>query len=249
MKFKKYLHEYKERDKEYNLMADGYLPLSPSILKDFEMFIPEAYHVTSARGYKHILKIEGTRKDISAFTKGSSGLSFGARESTEVLLKLEGYSSFQAEKDIFSTLDRSGIRWLNPKMSGKDLIVNNKFSVPMKKKMIKYLDVNDRFGILGAIGVLSNKEKGQFVKWYFDESKKLITKKLLDEIKISISKKHTSGGYSNNEILLHNFTILDEYLVIDKHSDKEVLTDKFERDGIPVPSKTIQRDDIEKIQV
>lgn len=215
MKFKELIEKYidGDRKKEWELMVEGYMPLTPSILKDFEIFIPEAYHVTDFYGVKNIMKLQGKRKDIATFTKGSEGISRGAISDGDVLFTLEGYSSFQSSRDFESVLDRNGHRWLNP-LKDKDLIVNNNFSVPMKSAIIKEYNLKDRFGISALVENMNAKEKAQFIKFYFDEAKKLTTKSLLKKIKDSIAKSYT-GYYDNNEILLHNFKVKSIKLILD----------------------------------
>jgi len=187
--------------------------LTPSILKDFEIFIPKTYHVTDFYEVKNIMKLQGKRIDIATFTKGSEGISMGAIADSDVFFTLERYSSFQALRYFESVLDRNGHRWLNP-LRDQDLIVNNNFSVPMKKAIIKEYNLEDRFGIPALAENMNAKEKAQFIKFYFDESKKLTTKSLLKKIKDSIAKGHT-GNYDNNEILLHNFKVKSIKLILD----------------------------------
>lgn len=215
MKFKDLLEKYidGDRKKEWELMIDGYMPLTPSILKDFEIFIPEAYHVTDFYEVKNIMKLQGKRKDIATFTKGSEGISNGAISDADVFFTLEGYSSFQAIQDFESVLDRNGHRWLNP-LKDKDFIVNNKFSVPMKNAIIKEYNLEDRFDISSLVENMNGKEKAQFIKFYFEEAKKLTTKDLLKKIKESITKNY-SDKYTNDEVLLHNFKVKSIKLILD----------------------------------
>ena len=221
MKFKELIEKYIDGDrrKEWELMIDGYMPLTPSILKEFEIFIPETYHVTDYYSAKYIVKLQGKKKDIATFTKGSEGISGGAIADADILFTLEGYSSFQATQDFESVLDRNGHRWLNP-MKDKGLIVNNKFSVPMKKAIIEEYNLEDRFGISSLVENMSGKEKAQFIKFYFNVAKKLTTKSLIKEIQKSIESSYTSD-YDNNEILLHNFKVKKTEIIIDSNDEYE----------------------------
>ncbi len=246
MSFKTFLNEYKTREKEHQLMVKGSMPLSPSIMKEWEIKIEETYHVTSVQGYKHLLKMEGQRKDISTFTKGSDGLAMGAREETQLLLKLKGYSSFSSEADLFSNVDRNGHRWLDPLRSDNDFIINNEFKVPMFKMIVELLKLNDRFEIELAVHKMTGKEKKEFIKWYFDTSKKLITKKLLDKIKISIENKNSS--YTNNEILLHNFKIIEVQIVADNEEIANHIKNSLEAEGLSIPKKIVKPSYIEQMK-
>ncbi len=202
--------------KEWHLAAQGYMPLTPSLMKKFEENINEAYHVTDEAGIKNLKKIQGQKKQISSFTKGSEGLSQGARNEPEYLVVLSGISSFELGMDASTFLSRNGYRWLNPlESSDSEYVVNNKFKVPIIKKMVKYFGVKDRFDLVSKVEYLkTGKEKQLFVKWFFDESKKLITSKLLKEIKKSYLKNN-NYSWNNNEQLLYNIKIKNVKIILE----------------------------------
>jgi len=235
----------KGRKKEWELMIDWYMPLTPSILKDFEIFVPEAYHVTSIASLKNTIKIQGKKVDLPTFTRGSRGLSKGAIETAEVLLKVEGYSSFSADEDFESTLDRNGHRWLHP-LKDEDYVVNNKFSTKIAPIIVKKYNLDNRYSVPNMVKAMNGKEKGEFVKFYYEEAKKLITKSLIDDIKDSISRSY-AGAYDNNEILLHNFKI-KEIKVVDNGDEHDVEENiqKILDMGIDIQG-TITKHEIENI--
>jgi len=208
-------------EKEWKLASEGYMPMTPSILKDFEIDIKLAYHTTDLNGLRALKKLQGSKKTVSAFTKGSEGLSQGARTVTEVLVELSGKSNFQAASDFYSALSRNGYKWLRPLMTDKDYVVNNGFTVPMNKLMQEYLGVKDRFGIKTAVNDLDGKGKSQFVKWYMDESKKIITKKLLKQIQDSISKQN-HHSFNNDELFLHSIKVEGVHVVQDWNDEMRV---------------------------
>ena len=198
--------------KEWSMMSDGYMPLTPSIMKEFQKPIDLAYHACDEAGLKTLKELQGSKNQISTFRRGGKGIAIGARSETQFIVELKGISSFWADVDIYSQISRNGNKWLDPKMTDKDYVVNNKFSTPMRKKMIKYFDVKDRFEVKNVVSELDGKTKNKFIKWYFDEAKKLINKKLLDEIRVSIAKKHR-GDWNNDEYFLHNIEILGVWVV------------------------------------
>jgi len=226
IKFKDFINEKrnyiaKKGQKEWELMKLGFMPLTPSILKDFEIFIPKAYHVTGLFSIEKVQKLQNKKIDLATFTKGSTGISKGAIEDADVIFELEGYSSFSAEQDFESVLDRNGHRWLQP-LKDKDYVVNNKFTVPMKTAIVKKYGLNDRYEIESLVSKFDGKQKAEFIKFYIDESKKIITKTLLQEIKDSISKNYVMSGFDNNEILLHNYRIKKLYIIGDPEDDEEI---------------------------
>ena len=76
--FLEYVNVRKD-NKEWQFMGDGYLPLSPAILKDFEIDVKDVYHVTTIEGLKKLARLQGKRVriDVSGFTRGSKGVSKG----------------------------------------------------------------------------------------------------------------------------------------------------------------------------
>jgi len=206
--------------KELDYMSKGFIPLSPSILKEFEIDIDMAWHITSRKNLETLKKLQGKRKQIPTFTTGSDGLSYGAQSSAEILVNLSGKSSFRGEYDFFSKLDRNGLRWLDP-MGYSDLTAHNKFTVPMKAAIVKYLedenfgDDLDRFAIPREIKGMSGKEKSRFIKFYLDTAKKMMNKKMMSIINTAINSGF-KGDWNNDEVLLHNFKINYVMTIIDE---------------------------------
>ena len=114
----------RKHNKEWQFMADGYLPLSPSILKEFEVDVKNVYHVTTIKGLQKLAKLQGKRVDVAGFTRGSKGLSKGLLNDGEILTTLDGKSSVEFENDVNTRTDRNGIRWLSPNGNvSKDLML------------------------------------------------------------------------------------------------------------------------------
>jgi len=83
----------RSHNKEWQFAADGFIPLSPSILKEFEKDVKGVYHITNIKGLQKLARLQGKRVDIATFSKGSKGLSYGLLTSAEVLVTLDGKSS------------------------------------------------------------------------------------------------------------------------------------------------------------
>jgi len=214
--------------KELDYMANGWIPLSPSILKDFEMNIDQVWHITSRKNLGALKKLQGKRKQLPTFTTGSIGISTGAASGAEILVNLTGKSSFIGKYDFFSKLDRNGLRWLDP-MGYTDLTPHNKFTVPMKAAIVKYLedenfgDDLDRFAISREIKGMSGKEKAKFIKFYIDTSKKMMNKKMMGIINAAIESGY-KGDWTNDEVLLHDFKINYVMTIIDEGGN-EMMND------------------------
>ena len=103
----------RSHNKEWQFAADGFIPLSPSILKEFERDVKGVYHITDIKGLQKLARLQGKRVDIATFSKGSVGLGFGLLRSAEVLVTLDGKSSVDFASDVATKVDRNGIRWLS----------------------------------------------------------------------------------------------------------------------------------------
>ena len=192
-----------------------------------------------------MLLLQGKRKDLPTFTKGSEGLETGAIRDADYLIELEGYSSFQSESDFHSSLDRNGIRWLNS-TQGSTYFANNNFTVKIQAKIVKKYNLKDRFSIFNTISNLDGQGKAQFVKYYMDEAKKLMTKKFMKGL-IEDQQNVNNGVYNNNEVLLHNFKVKSIKVIgnMPTPAISKYLKDTF---GF-TPDSNIKRKEIRKLNI
>jgi hypothetical protein len=232
------------------------MPLSTSILQEFERESPIAYHVTDLRGFNTLVKLQGKRKDVACFTRGSEGISKGAITDGTILVKLSGKSSFYSGVDFKSRLDRNGNRWIGKfgdvnygSENIKDSIIYKEFSKIMKDKIMAIYPIDsitDMWPLLDEYS--SGKEKAEFIKWYYDETKKIINKKFIQKVQKNMAKLTGSSGgeYNNDELFLHDFKIL-EVDIIDKY-DEGPDEYKVELNKLKAyKPKLISRWDVEKI--
>ena len=244
--------ENRSAEKEWKLASKGFLPLSPTIMRDFSQDIDLAYHVTDIDGLKGLKKLQGKKKEISVFKRGGVGIAGGARREAIYLVSLSGKSAFNADRDFNSQLSRNGYKWLDPTRTDKDYVVNNDFTVPMNKKLSKYFGVKDRFGVQSSASELDGKGKAKFIKWYLDTAKKMVNKKLLDKIRVAITKKITND-WDSDEYFLGEIKVKEVQIIQNKWEKltepdiegyKEVIDDlNFKYAGI------IKDEEIEKLDV
>ena len=217
----------RSHNKEWQFAADGFIPLSPSILKEFERDVKGVYHVTDIKGLQKLAKLEGKRVDIATFSKGSKALSRGLLRLAEILVTLDGKSSIDFVNDIATKVDRNGIRWLSSHASGsvKDIVFA--FGQKVLKKAVRNFDIPE--GVPGSstrtvplhirvgnwIHDKDGKTKRNFLKYYHTEAKKLINKQLIDKINKALSHQATwTPHLGHDEILLHNFKIVSSRLIL-----------------------------------
>jgi len=249
--------------KEWEQMANLAIPLSPSILQDFERKIELAYHVTDLKGFKNLVKLQGKRKDVSTFTRGSVGISNGAMSGGTLLVQLHGKSSFYSKMDFMSKLDRNGNRWIGKYGDVDRGSENNKFSV-IYNEFSKLMGdkIEDKYPVDSSDDMwyfvsdhMSGKEKAEFIGWYYDEAKKIISSKFLKKVQKNMSKlTGASGGdYNNDELFLHDFKIL-QVDIIDKYEEgEEAALKEYEKEYDQLRShgwepKLILKSDIENIK-
>ena len=251
----KYISEVKSntgwtRNKEWAFAAAGYLPLSPSILQEFEKDLDKAYHVTDVKNYSKLKSIQGRRVDIATFTKASTGIVKGLLTDGEVFVTLKGKTSVMFEGDVNTELDRNGIRWLKPNgnvsQRVNDLVYG--FSTDISNRVIKYFDVSredpagrrsklpEEISIHNWIWDKPGGVKRQFLNYFYAEAKKLVNKQLIDKINKALGWRDQQGIWNNithDEILLHNFKILDTKLIISEEYDRqEKMWDRADAAGI-----------------
>ena len=227
----------KKYNKEWQFAADGFIPLSPSILKDFEKDVKGVYHITDIKGLQKVTKLQGKRVDIATFSKGSKGLSVGLLRSAEVLVTLDGKSSIDFAGDVASKVDRNGIRWLSSHGSitknvndiafafGREVLkkVVRNFNIPEEVPGSSTRTVPLHIRVGNWIHDKDGKTKRNFLKFYHTEAKKLINKKLINKINDTFSW-YVSDKYElpfgHDEILLHNFKIVNSKLIRSSDPDK-----------------------------
>ena len=221
----------KKYNKEWQFAADGFIPLSPSILKKFEKDVKGVYHITDIKGLQKLARLQGKRVDIATFSKGSKGLSAGLLRTAEVLVTLDGKSSIDFAGDVASKVDRNGVRWLSshgtisPEVNdivfafGRKILkkVVDNFDIPSKKNFAMNIDVGN------WIHDKDGKTKRKFIKYYHTEAKKLINKQLINKINKAVtwygSDKYELP-FGHDEILLHNFKIVNSKLIRSSDPDK-----------------------------
>ena len=240
--------------KEWELASKGFLPLTPSIMKNFETPIKKAYHITDLEGLEMLKKLQNQKKQIPCFTKGSEGISGGARTMGQYMVELSGISSFESPSDISSELSRNGYRWLPPMTDNGSYVIDDLFSSKIKKKMVKYFNIkgDDEWGIEPELQIgnivydLDGKGKAKFIKWYFDEAKKLITKAFITKIKKSIGNAQ-GDMWNNNELFVHSIKILNVKTIVPPYDapEEELYTirkGRIEKVGVKYGGYILQND-------
>ena len=239
----KYVSEVKSKtgwvqNKEWAFAAAGYLPLSPSILQEFEKDLDRVYHVTDIKSYSKLKSIQGRRVDIATFTKASPGIVKGLLTDGELLVTLKGKTSVMFEGEVNTELDRNGIRWLKPNGNVSQRVndIVYEFSVDIGDRAIKKFAMTredptgKRSKVPAHIAIhnwIYDKPGGikkQFLNYYYAEAKKLVNKTLIDKLNKALGWRDQQGVWNNithNEILLHNFTILNTELILSEENDRQ----------------------------
>ncbi len=227
MKFKEYLkeaHKEKESHKEWEMMLDLYVPLKPSYFKLKKNIV---YRIAGENSAKNILKNQKKKILYSGFWNGSEALSRGISSGGDFLWELEGDIVFRGEYDFFTYLDRNGYKWFS----------SNYFKTKMRPRIEKYFEKNWGNKILGGwyaslVGTyfkgtdlqmaqnspelkkIIGKRKQDFIKWYYDESKKILNlKKSIKIIKDEI-ESNKSITWQNDEVVFNNYIVKGVFITI-----------------------------------
>ena len=239
--------------KEWDMMLHGNIPITPSMMKSLET-TREMYHITDVPGLINLKKIEGQKKIVAGFTRGSDTIADGALTDGTVLVKLKGKSPFSGVHDLGTFLDRNGNRWLpwdqivQDNGPHGDFLWNN-FTKPMTDKQIIYFGVKTPEDVFFKVQYLDGKGKNKFIKWYFDESKKILTKKFFRDLQM-IMEEQKYMWYGSDEVLMHSFKIQEIKVVTDsrrEYVEKMTMGDLAEI-GI-VPKGKITRKEIERLKL
>ena len=220
-------------NKEWAFASSGYLPLAPYLLEDMERDVKGFYHVTDIKKYDKLKSIQNRRIDIPCFTKGSMGLTKGLLTDGEVLVTLDGKASAFFEGDVNTYLDRNGLRWLSPKgnvsQRVNDIVfafgvkigdrVIGHFKITREDPMGRRLHLPTDIAIGNWIYDKDGSTKRKFMKFYYDEAKKLVNRPLIDKINKALGWRDNQN-ISHNEILVHNFKIVNTKLLVSEESDK-----------------------------
>ena len=197
--------------KEYSLFLDGYLPLSPTIMKRIKRTYITSWHSTNFKNIKNTIKMQGKNNSLSTTTDITVDIILGIVTDGGYILELTGNNVFTSASDSWTVRDRNGMRWLDfDARSGDDtyyldevhaMIQHNirQISNKLFKDITVYTTYERRLNIIENS---SGKEKQMFIKECFDYIEKFI-KTELDLIKLG--QEYTGTEY--NEVVLSNFKI------------------------------------------
>jgi len=223
MSFKHFLLErasyYRE---DCNLLEYAFLPLTPTISKLLGGGRnQEAFHLTSLEFLPNLKKIRGN-KSISTFTKGMGSVIKNVNVKPDVLVKLEGNVVLSSEKDAFTHLDKSGMRWVNLETIQNNRKKYNFIWDAFSGKVSKYMsdrydlgmtqeDIDEKF-ICDFWSKLKAKEKKDIKDFYIKHVETLLQNKTyLDIIKEFLENNKTD--YIHNEIVMNKFKVLGVYSI------------------------------------
>jgi len=210
---------YKE---DCNLLECAFLPLTPIVSKLLGGGKnQESFHLTSLEYLPGLKKIKGL-KSISTFSKGMGSVIQNVNIKPEVLIKLEGNVVLSSEKDAFTHLDKSGMRWIN-----LETIQNNRKKYDFiwdafSKKLANYM--NDTFNlemtqkdideksICDYWSKLKPKEKKQAKDFYIKHVESLLQNKIYINI-IKEFLENNKTDYKHDEIVMNKFKILGAYSI------------------------------------
>ena len=200
---------------EWEYATGGFIPFTPYIMKEFEVKIDTAYHITGEDGVKGLKKIQGRKNQISVFTKGGDAISSGAKSGADFLVELSGISSFMSSMDIGSDLSKRGYKWIYFPYGVKG------YTDVMNKKMAEYLNTGEQ-NIKAELKHKSKKEQHRFMKWYLDEAKKLISKPLIKKMQKELLNRPNDTYWDNNELFLHSINVKNVKIIANVSSEQDL---------------------------
>ena len=229
MKFKEFIAE-KSAQGNYDinkLIGMNAVPLSTDMMDRLGYsYEDEAYHVTDVQYLNDLAKLQGSKKQISAFTVGGNEL-MKLPSNPTVVVKLEGNFVIEAKSDMWTALDKQGRRWITLADSNNEIGTTHSeklsfFIGGIKNKIIKKLgyDVyDDKVKSTNSISWMTKKDRSILYREYIKEVEKYLEKcgyKLLNNhLKENIT-------YSYNEVILNKFKIIGVYSLGINNKENEI---------------------------
>lgn len=228
---------YQQDVSGYVFVSQNFLPLStPMIDRIFgkEEF-KRAFHITSFEGFDKLIKIQGTKKQISTLTtieaKDMKMIKKGLAGGGGVFVALEGYPVVSFGEDVYTRVDSQGRRWVEMRrligVFDQDLIdekvrLMNKY--PIKNPNFDLSDNN----IEAYSKYIEKSDKAKFIKDYIDFCEKLI-KKNLNSFKNIFKDKFVIGytSYTWDEIVMNNIKVKKIWISMNDNDTEDVVMKKF----------------------
>jgi len=233
--FKQHLNERMERGTSLSdllfLPRIGYydqlmIPISSSMYKRIwpETLRATVFHTTDGKGIRNIAKIQGQKKQISAFFSMQSrymDVGVATQGGVHAVLEMDADVLLSAKGDIMSHIDRVGRRWtsisdlketsrrLNFSKVEKDL---QKMFDPLVKKYIKRGEFQDDATIWQLWSMAKRKVDSKtmrlIIRDYIDGMEKVIKKNIdtFSSAMLSYAKKRDTD-YSWDEQVVNNFKV------------------------------------------
>lgn len=227
--------------------GDSYLPLTTPMLQRLLKFIPRkvAFHVLGYDNLKNLARLQGTQKAISAATKVTQGFfERGIWGGGGFCAKIEGQVLTHANRDIMSTLDDNGRRWVSAKfmadISSPVYEYHGTWIKLMKGLWGVRFDMMERFGYLFDYSVSQSVRDGESLRFTNDWF--MFVQELYDYMKMnnqtavlsqfikqyfdgcekmlsSVSPKELADalGFTKPVGVEHGITTYDEILMTDIH--------------------------------
>lgn len=197
-------------------MEKNYLPLTPKISKIiYKDARVRAFHMTRPEFLPRLINIQGQKKSVSTSTKisGHAADTLCGPLSCGVGVYLEGTVMFNAWRDLASSPDGAGRRWINLEKLSTDFTTKYLFNVGYSDELSDMRDEMDKYRSMGADGVQKRKKlEALYIKRYIDLSEQFISEpsRIKEILKISLTKDPSiKVAFANNEIILNQIEIID----------------------------------------
>ena len=234
-RFKEYLNERMERGTSLSdllfLPRIGYydqlmIPISSSMYKRIwpDTLRATVFHTTDGKGIRNIAKIQGQKKQISAFFSMQSrymDVGVATQGGVHAVLEMDADVLLSAKGDIMSHIDRVGRRWTSisdlketsrwTKFGKVEKDLQKMFD-PLVKKYLKKGEFQDNATIWQLWSMAKRKVDSKtmrlIIKDYIDGMEKVIKKNIdtFSDAMLSYAKKRETD-YSWDEQVVNNFKV------------------------------------------
>ncbi len=209
------LSEISGKSRSYEeLISNRAIPLDLSMMKrlGYAYTGETAFHLTNVKHLSSLVNIEKSNKQISTFSKGGPELA-RLPSQPNCLVYLKGTEVIRGRGDIWTTVDKTGMRWIDHNVEARSAKFKLTFYIDgVLTKLLKEYGVefntNNQPSSVVLTAIKKVKDKQKFIKAYFKSIEKWIDSGGYKEF-----QKYLDGAANMkyNEVILTKFNIENIY--------------------------------------
>jgi hypothetical protein len=235
MKFKEFLDEASQNShKMIEMLSYLSVPLDMDMMDrlgySYEGIV---YHMTSPQYFSDLKKFQGTKKQLSTFTKGSSEL-LKLPSNPNTVAKLEGTIVIEAESDMWTTIDTTGRRWIDIKddkikFTLDGILYSCIKNILPKESLSSFPTKHNAEEYLEFFKGLKPKERSKIYLMYLQKVEEYIDKGGYKDLNKYLKSYIT---YDYNEVIITKYKVLGLYSLDNDSKENDIKKAGFKYLGV-----------------